>query len=108
MELRAQSGTVASAARAEYDSEEDGGMTPLGGAPMSAGEHNGSKLDRYAPYVTLNIDGASHGNPGPAGMGCVLRNYDGGFIVASVDYVPVGTSFLAEALAMRLGLDQVH
>ncbi|KAF9618780.1 hypothetical protein IFM89_002648 [Coptis chinensis] len=41
---------------------------------------------------------------GPAGMGCVLRKYDGGFIAASVDYVPFGTSFLAEALAMRLGL----
>ncbi|KAF9593940.1 hypothetical protein IFM89_026183 [Coptis chinensis] len=57
-----------------------------------------------APYVTLNTDGACHGNPGPAGMGCVLRKYDGGFIAASVDYVPFGTSFLAEALAMRLGL----
>ncbi|KAF9598767.1 hypothetical protein IFM89_031435 [Coptis chinensis] len=36
-----------SATRAvEYDSKGDGGMTSLCGAPMSTGEHNGSKFDR--------------------------------------------------------------
>ncbi|KAF9615077.1 hypothetical protein IFM89_021648 [Coptis chinensis] len=54
---------------------------------------------------TLSLsNGACHENPGPAGLGCVLRNYEGGFVAASVDYVPIRTSFLAEALAMRLGL----
>ncbi|KAF9611968.1 hypothetical protein IFM89_037251 [Coptis chinensis] len=56
------------------------------------------------PHITLNTDGACHGNPGPSGLGCVIRTYDGTFIAAAVDFVPISTSFIAEALAMRLGL----
>lgn len=34
-------------------------------------------LDVFSPYgvLKLNADGAAHGKPGPAGIGCVLRNH---------------------------------
>ncbi|KAF5184830.1 Ethylene responsive transcription factor 1b [Thalictrum thalictroides] len=56
------------------------------------------------PYCTLNTDGSSFGNTGITGFGAVLRSANGKFISAATDGLPQGTSFLAEAMGVRMGL----
>lgn len=36
------------------------------------------------PYCTLEFDGASKGNPGPAGAGAVLRDQNGNVVCVSL------------------------
>lgn len=64
-----------------------------------AGESNVQTL------VTLNIDGASRGNPGPAGIGVVLRE-NGGLIQAEwSEYLGIATNNVAEYRALLRGLE---
>ncbi len=65
--------------------------------------------------VAINCDGASHGNPGPAGIGAVIKDEQGNLIARISQRIGVATNNQAEyravtaALkeAIRLGAKQV-
>ncbi|KAH9319410.1 hypothetical protein KI387_021179, partial [Taxus chinensis] len=52
----------------------------------------------------LNFDGASRGNPGPSGAGCIIRDDRGLLIHAGSFPLQVGTSNSAEAQALLEGV----
>ncbi|KAF9593726.1 hypothetical protein IFM89_024730 [Coptis chinensis] len=52
----------------------------------------------------LNIDGSSRGNPGAAGAGCVLRDWDGRFIFGLAVPILHASTIMAEARALFFGL----
>ncbi|GLT87976.1 hypothetical protein SLE2022_060240 [Rubroshorea leprosula] len=54
--------------------------------------------------IKLNTDGASEGNPGPAGAGGVFRDHLGNFIIGFSRKVGFATSLAAELWATRDGL----
>lgn len=55
--------------------------------------------------VTINVDGASRGNPGPAGVGYCI--YDNNHIIErSGEFIGFATSRLAEYLAMKKGVER--
>jgi len=61
----------------------------------------------YSPRMAIQIfvDGAARGNPGPAGIGVVLR--DGTKIVAEIGaYVGKTTNNIAEYMALIRGLEE--
>ena len=66
--------------------------------------------DRISPRdtangITINVDGASRGNPGPAGIGYCI--YDNNHIVErGGEFIGFATSRLAEYHAMRKGIDR--
>ncbi len=64
-------------------------------------EMNASKKTEY----TLNFDGASRGNPGPAGIGAVIF-YNGEEIWASCQYIGIKTNNQSEYSALILGLKE--
>lgn len=73
------------------------------GAPRSGSPAPSSRLTPHSSLV-LNVDGASRGNPGPAGAGGVVRTPDGE--VLETFAVPLGrrTNNEAEYLALIEGL----
>ena len=55
--------------------------------------------------VTINVDGASRGNPGPAGIGYCI--YDNNHIIErNGEFIGFATSRLAEYLAMKKGVER--
>lgn len=54
--------------------------------------------------ITINFDGGSRGNPGPAGIGVVLSAEDGTPLVTRGSYIGIATNNAAEYLALILGL----
>src|SRR3954462_1387178 len=54
--------------------------------------------------IKLNIDGASKGNPGDAGIGGLFRNSNGDFIIGFASYLGTTTSIMVEAKAIYFGL----
>jgi len=56
-------------------------------------------------YWTLYVDGASHGNPGPAGAGAVLRDSQGRVQAELREYLGEATNNEAEYRALLLGLE---
>jgi len=54
--------------------------------------------------ITINFDGGSRGNPGPAGIGVVLSAEDGTPLVTLGKYIGVATNNMAEYMALILGL----
>ena len=55
--------------------------------------------------ITINVDGASRGNPGPSGIGYCI--YDNNHIIErGGDFIGFATSRLAEYLAMRKGVER--
>ncbi|KAF5180764.1 hypothetical protein FRX31_029648 [Thalictrum thalictroides] len=56
----------------------------------------------------MNIDGASFGNPGPGGLGCVLRNYLAGFHLAITLPILHCSSLFAELSALRFELQVLN
>src|SRR5580700_7160026 len=56
--------------------------------------------------ITVNFDGGSRGNPGPAGIGVVLSAEDGTSLVTRGKYIGTATNNTAEYLALILGLRQ--
>ncbi|CAL1360326.1 unnamed protein product [Linum trigynum] len=56
-------------------------------------------------WVTMNIDGASNGNPGPAGAGGLLRDGTGKWLKGFVASLGTATAVLAELWAFSHGLD---
>ena len=65
--------------------------------------------------LTLEFDGGSRGNPGPAGIGVVVRAKDGTPLVTLGRYIGVATNNVAEyralvaglAKALELGVDEL-
>jgi ribonuclease HI len=59
--------------------------------------------------VKLNVDASFFKKEHAGGMGAVLRDYQGNVIAASCKYLPhVASSEMAEAIAMKAGLDLVN
>jgi ribonuclease HI len=56
--------------------------------------------------LTLEFDGGSRGNPGPAGIGVVLRAADGTPIVTLGRYIGRATNNVAEYRALITGIEQ--
>ncbi|KAL3824242.1 hypothetical protein ACJIZ3_020271 [Penstemon smallii] len=88
-------------------------MCPL--QPSSSGEETSSepmtkKKSQEAPWsdygrsCTLEFDGASKGNPGPAGAGAILRSDDGSSICRLREGLGIVTNNVAEYRAFILGL----
>ena len=59
-----------------------------------------------ANSVSINVDGASRGNPGPSGIGYVISDGAGHIIEQSGEFIGFATSRVAEYLAMRKGIDK--
>jgi ribonuclease HI len=59
--------------------------------------------------VLIHTDGAARGNPGPAGAGAILRDADGGTVLAQIAE-PLGhaTNNVAEWTAVRLALEEAR
>ncbi|KAJ6926879.1 hypothetical protein NC651_011086 [Populus alba x Populus x berolinensis] len=56
------------------------------------------------PSCILEFDGASKGNPGPAGAGAVLRAEDGSMVCRLREGLGIATNNVAEYRAVLLGL----
>jgi ribonuclease HI len=54
--------------------------------------------------ITLNFDGGSRGNPGPAGVGVVLSAEDGTALITLGKYIGAATNNVAEYTALIVGL----
>ena len=54
--------------------------------------------------ITINFDGGSRGNPGPAGIGVVLSAEDGTPLVTRGKFIGGATNNLAEYMALIFGL----
>jgi ribonuclease HI len=58
--------------------------------------------------ITLQFDGGSRGNPGPAGIGVVLRAADGTTLVTLGRYIGRATNNVAEYKALVTALQKAH
>ncbi len=56
--------------------------------------------------AVLWTDGAARGNPGPAGIGAILKTPEGEVIIAEGQYVGETTNNVAEYKALLLGLER--
>ena len=58
--------------------------------------------------ITLEFDGGSRGNPGPAGVGVVLRAADGTCLLTFGRFIGRATNNVAEYRALILGLEKAR
>ena len=65
-----------------------------------------ASLRDTANSITINVDGASRGNPGPAGIGYCIRNHNGQVIEKGGEFIGFATSRMAEYYAMRKGIER--
>ena len=56
--------------------------------------------------VTINVDGASRGNPGPSGIGYCIHDESGKIIEKNGEFIGFATSRVAEYYAMRKGIER--
>ena len=59
-----------------------------------------------ANSVSINVDGASRGNPGPSGIGYVISDETGHIVEQNGEFIGFATSRVAEYIAMRKGIDR--
>lgn len=59
-----------------------------------------------ANSITINVDGASRGNPGPSGIGYCIHDESGKIIEKGGEFIGFATSRLAEYCAMRKGVER--
>ena len=59
-----------------------------------------------ASAVAIYVDGASRGNPGPAGIGYHIIDVNGAVIEQGGEFIGFATSRVAEYLAMRNGIEK--
>ena len=59
-----------------------------------------------ANAITINVDGASRGNPGPSGIGYVIYDNTGKTIERGGEFIGFATSRVAEYYAMRKGIER--
>jgi ribonuclease HI len=64
--------------------------------------------DRQEGFWRLHCDGASRGNPGPAGAGMVLHDPQGRLQVRKGRYLGETTNNVAEYQALLLGLEEAR
>jgi len=57
--------------------------------------------------VYLYVDGAARGNPGPAGIGVVVKDEEDKVLLEVADYVGKTTNNIAEYMALIRGLEEV-
>lgn len=67
--------------------------------------------DRISPRaaansVTINVDGASRGNPGPSGVGYCITNNEGRIIERGGEFIGFATSRVAEYYALKKGVER--
>ena len=74
---------------------EEGKVTPSRTSPRDT-----------ANAVTVNVDGASRGNPGPSGIGYVIHDHTGKIIEKGGEFIGFATSRMAEYYAMRKGIER--
>ncbi|XP_057869784.1 uncharacterized protein LOC131076562 [Cryptomeria japonica] len=55
-------------------------------------------------WIKLNFDGASRGNPGPSGIGYVIRDHTGATLGEMAKPIPPNTNNIAEFKALQFGL----
>lgn len=58
-----------------------------------------------ANSVTINVDGASRGNPGPSGIGYCVYDNNGNILKQGGEFIGFATSRVAEYCAMRKGVE---
>jgi len=58
--------------------------------------------------LVLNTDGGARGNPGPAGIGVVIRNPEGRVVAEHKEYIGEATNNVAEYRALLKGLTEVE
>ena len=56
--------------------------------------------------VTINVDGASRGNPGPSGIGYCIHDENGQIIERGGEFIGFASSRMAEYYAMRKGIER--
>ena len=56
--------------------------------------------------ITINVDGASRGNPGPSGIGYCIHDDTGKIIEQGGEFIGFATSRVAEYYAMKKGIDR--
>ena len=59
-----------------------------------------------ANSVTINVDGASRGNPGPSGIGWCISDGTGRILEQNGEFIGFATSRVAEYIAMRNAIDR--
>ena len=59
-----------------------------------------------ANSITINVDGASRGNPGPSGIGYCIYDNEGRIIEQNGEFIGFSTSRVAEYYAMRKGIER--
>lgn len=63
-------------------------------------------LRSTANSVTINVDGASRGNPGPSGIGYCIHDESGKIVEQGGEFIGFATSRLSEYYAMRKGVER--
>ncbi|MBQ3452861.1 reverse transcriptase-like protein [Candidatus Saccharibacteria bacterium] len=59
-----------------------------------------------ANSITINVDGASRGNPGPSGIGYCIHDSSGRIIEKGGEFIGFATSRVAEYCALRKGIER--
>jgi len=63
-----------------------------------------STIDKRFDFLIVNVDGASKGNPGEAGIGVVVFDKDLNIMQESCEYIGIATNNIAEYKALILGV----
>ena len=72
----------------------------------------GKTTREHVPYrttangATINVDGASRGNPGPSGIGYCIYDSNGQTIERAGEFIGFATSRMAEYYAMKKGIER--
>ena len=67
---------------------------------------NRTNLRDTANAATINVDGASRGNPGPSGIGYAIYDSNGQTVERGGEFIGFATSRMAEYYAMRKGVSR--
>ena len=67
---------------------------------------NHTAIRDTANSITVNVDGASRGNPGPSGIGYCIYDHNGRIIEQDGEFIGFATSRIAEYNAMRKGINR--
>jgi ribonuclease HI len=63
-----------------------------------------STINKRFDFLTVNVDGASKGNPGEAGIGVAVFDKDLNIVQERCEYIGVATNNIAEYKALILGV----
>jgi len=58
--------------------------------------------------MVVNVDGGARGNPGPAAIGVVVRDPEGGILEERGERIGTATNNVAEYRAMLLGIERAR